>query len=63
MEQERSIHNKVFGSESETAINKQYFFANIEFKPSRKSTLNIGTMWESEENRIKGFEHSPRTTK
>ena len=45
----------------ETAINKQYFFANIEFKPSRKSTLNIGTMWESEENRIKGFEHSPRT--
>ncbi|NOZ52456.1 MAG: TonB-dependent receptor [Gammaproteobacteria bacterium] len=41
-------------------IDSQYIFTNVEYQPSKKTTFNIGAMWENEEKRTDGIEHSPR---
>jgi len=44
----------------EVTIDSQYAFTNIEYQPSKKTTFNMGVMFENEEEHTDGIEHSPR---
>jgi len=44
----------------DTTTNSQYAFTNIEYQPSKKTTFNIGAMFENEEDHTDGIENSPR---